>query len=135
VSVLVTDGNQRSTLAVVRALGRSGVQVTVGETRLASLAGASKFCAKRVCYPSPTEEPEQFLSFLREELRRGPYKVLLPMTDITMQSVTSAQDSFMPLAHVPFPGQSQVTQVQDKDRKSTRLNSSHPSRTRMPSSA
>jgi predicted ATP-grasp superfamily ATP-dependent carboligase len=114
VSVLVTDGNQRSTLAVVRALGHGGIPVTVGESQSSSLAGVSRHCARRICYPSPVEEGEHFLAFLYEELRGGQYNLLLPMTDITMQLIASARESLSPMVRVPFPGQAQVNLVQDK---------------------
>ena len=39
-TVLVTDGEQRAALAVVRSLGRAGHAVHVVSTRDASLAGA-----------------------------------------------------------------------------------------------
>jgi predicted ATP-grasp superfamily ATP-dependent carboligase len=113
-SVLVTDGNQRSTLAVVRALGRAGIPVAVGESRLSSLAGASRHCTKKICYPSPVEDAERFVAFLRDELRGGAYKVLIPTTDITMQLISSARDSFAPLVRLPFPGADAMQLAQDK---------------------
>jgi predicted ATP-grasp superfamily ATP-dependent carboligase len=114
VSVLVTDGNQRSTLAVVRALGRGGIPVTVGESRPSSLAGSSKHCSRRICYPSPGEEGERFLAFLRDEVRQGTYDLLIPMTDIAMQLISSERERLAPLVRLPFPVQAQVNLVQDK---------------------
>jgi predicted ATP-grasp superfamily ATP-dependent carboligase len=114
VAVFITDGNQRSALAVVRSLGQAGVAVTVGESQVPSLAGTSRYCSKQVRYPSPIAEGEQFLAFLCEQMAGGEYEVLLPMTDITMQLVASARESFPPSVHVPFPGQEQVLLVQDK---------------------
>src|ERR1700730_18722442 len=39
VSVFVTDGEQRATLALVRALGRAGIPATVGRSHAKSLSG------------------------------------------------------------------------------------------------
>ncbi len=112
--VLVTDGDQRATLAVVRALGRAGISVAVGESRPASLAGVSRYCAKSVCYPSPADDGKNFLKFLTEESQTGQYKLLLPMTDLTMQLISSVRDSLAPRVCLPFPPAALLNRVQDK---------------------
>ena len=50
---LVTDGDQRPALAIVRSLGRRGVSVLVGAEHAVSLASSSKYCVRHVTYPSP----------------------------------------------------------------------------------
>jgi predicted ATP-grasp superfamily ATP-dependent carboligase len=113
-SVLVSDGNQRSTLAVVRSLGKAGIPVTVGESANASLAGSSRYCRRRLHYPSPEVDAEGFLACLRQELSGRDYKFLLPMTDVAMQVVSAARESLAPFVALPFPDSSRVRQVQDK---------------------
>lgn len=115
-AVFITDGDQRSALAVVRSLGRAGIAVTIGESQVPNLAGSSRYCSKRVCYPSPIEDGEGFLAFLRAQLKGGEYELLLPMTDATMQLVASARGSFPPSVRIPFPGREQVCLAQDKRR-------------------
>jgi hypothetical protein len=44
--VFVTDGHQRSALALVRSLGRAGIPITVGASQPRSLAGSSRYCVK-----------------------------------------------------------------------------------------
>ena len=51
-NVLVTDGNQRAALAITRSLGRRGATVIVGEESEHCLAGSSRYCTRRVTYPS-----------------------------------------------------------------------------------
>jgi predicted ATP-grasp superfamily ATP-dependent carboligase len=112
-SLFVTDGEERATLAVVRALGAAGIPVTVGSSQPHCLAGSSRYCAKRVCYP-PSEHSEDFCAFLLEEIHRGKYDVFLPMTDLTMQLVSSVRGAIPAGVGLPFPGKEQVTRVQDK---------------------
>src|SRR6266567_4208026 len=69
-SAFVTDGDQRATLAVVRALGGAGIAVTVGSTQATSLAGSSRYCSKQVRYPSPSQDGSSFQEFLSDELNR-----------------------------------------------------------------
>jgi len=67
--VLVTDGNERTALAITRALGREQVEVIVGAQSFRSLAGASRYCRQRFVYPPPYREPEQFVSRLSAAAR------------------------------------------------------------------
>jgi predicted ATP-grasp superfamily ATP-dependent carboligase len=112
-AVFVTDGEQRSTLAVTRALGHAGIPVTVGETCQPSLAGISRYCNRAVSYPSPLHEPERFADFLSQEMSRHNYRVLMPMTDVAMQIVAEMGDAMRP-AVTPIPGAQQVRMAQDK---------------------
>ena len=60
-AVLVLDGAQRSALAVVRSLGRAGIDVHVGEAEPSNLAGRSRHCAGQVQLPSPAMRPTGLL--------------------------------------------------------------------------
>lgn len=114
--VFVTDGDRRSSLAVVRALGRAGISVTVGSAETSSLAGASRFCASRVRYPSPRTDPEGFQEFLLTEMEHRESVMLLPMTDMTVRLVAQMRRVLPPHVSVPFPCEQQIECVQDKRR-------------------
>jgi len=114
VAILVTDGDQRATLAIVRALGGAGIPVTVGSSGTTSLAGSSRYCVKKVCYPSPLEHMQAFQAFLYDEIRYGRYRVLLPMTDVTMLLVAQMHKAFAPLVRLPIPSEDQIERAQDK---------------------
>ncbi|HVB34925.1 MAG TPA: ATP-grasp domain-containing protein [Patescibacteria group bacterium] len=113
-AVFVTDGEQRSALAVVRSLGRAGIRVTVGSSRPASLAGSSRYCARTVCYPSPRDASTQFQEFLREEMASGRYRLLLPMTDIAARIVARQRDLLSPWVCLPLPAEDRLLLAQDK---------------------
>jgi predicted ATP-grasp superfamily ATP-dependent carboligase len=113
-SLFVTDGEQRPTLAVVRALGRAGIPVTVGAEQPTCLAGRSRYCSRTVRYPSPLKEPESFQAFVQQEVLGGRYRVLLPMTDVTVQLLSSMRESFAPHVCLPMPCKEKVQLVQDK---------------------
>ena len=83
-SVLVTDGHFRKTLAVVRSLGRKGVQVTVGERTFLNTSFFSKYCARRLIYPSPRHAQDQFIEFFLEEIKKNRYDCLFPMEEETL---------------------------------------------------
>ena len=113
-TVFVTDGDQRATLAVVRALGRARISVTVGSNSPSSLAGSSRYCAKRVCYPSPLEEGAKFQTSLCDEMLGSRYRVLLPMTDVTMRLVAQMSKVLAPAVRLPIPTEDQIGLAQDK---------------------
>ncbi len=113
-NVLITDGDQRASLAVVRSLGRAGIPATVGSSLPESLAGSSKYCAGRLQYPSPAERTEDFLASIEREVSSGRYAVLLPMSDITVRLVARMRDSLSRFACVPFPSEERVIAAQDK---------------------
>lgn len=113
-SVFVTDGEQRATLALVRALGRASIPVTVGSKSGASLAGSSRFCAGQVRYPSPVEDAEGFQASLLTEMQSGRYKVLIPMTDITTILAARMRSSLEPHVRLPIAPAETIERIQDK---------------------
>lgn len=88
----VTDGNERSALAITRSLGRRGVSVLVGAEQPASLASSSRYCARHVTYPSPYRHPDAFRRFLLAFVQREKVDVVVPVTDVTTHAVSRNQD-------------------------------------------
>jgi predicted ATP-grasp superfamily ATP-dependent carboligase len=90
-TVFVTDGDQRPALAIVRALGRRGLTVIVGDDQPASLAGSSRYCARHITYPSPYRDCDAFDRFLRGFVAREQIDVVMPVTDVTTHAVCATQ--------------------------------------------
>jgi len=90
--VLVTDGDERSALAVTRGLGLAGIPVVVGAESDSSLAGVSRHCVSRWRYPSPLSQPRQFISSLNAAIRQLNVTAVMPVTDATMQVVTEHKE-------------------------------------------
>ncbi|MFA7388458.1 MAG: ATP-grasp domain-containing protein [Thiohalobacteraceae bacterium] len=112
--ILVTDGDSRAALAIVRSLGKAGHEVIVGSTRTRSLAGASKYCGTGICYPDPDGYRESFVNFIAEYVADESVDVLLPVTDITTMSIGANRDRFPASCALPFPDIDTVNQVADK---------------------
>jgi len=91
-TALVTDGDERPALAIVRSLARRGVTVIVGEQRSTSLASMSKYCARHVTYPSPHVDHDAFDRFLAGFLARERVDVVMPVTDVTTHAVCRNQE-------------------------------------------
>lgn len=111
--VLVTDGRQRSTLAVVRALGRAGHAPYVVAERLPALAGQSRYAVDVGRTPEPWTRPLPFAEALAELTRRWSIDVLIPMTDAAMNAVLPHRDWFLP-TEVPAPDHEAFRRVSDR---------------------
>ena len=112
--VFVTDAHWRKTLAVVRSLGKKGLEVTVGESSRVATSLFSKYCHRRVIYPSIRRRPEHFLTFLHEELTRRPYDLLIPMEEETLLLLAQHKRAFDNLVCLPIPAYHDLIKVRDK---------------------
>ena len=98
--VLVTDGDNRAALAVVRSLGARGHWMAVGSPHSPALAQASRFCSHRLRYPDPAHDEAGFLDALAAAVRKLAIDVVLPVTDIGSLLVSASRDGCAP-ARVP----------------------------------
>jgi len=112
--VFVTDGAQNHALAVARSLGAKGVEVVVGESSLLSKGGFSRYCRQRKIYPSPTESVSAFLTWMVDEMKRGGYDFLLPMTEGCLLPISANRDDFLPHVRLPLPSHDAIFQACNK---------------------
>jgi predicted ATP-grasp superfamily ATP-dependent carboligase len=112
--VLVTDGHFRKSLAVVRSLGRKGIPVTVGERTFLSTSFFSKYCARRMVYPSPQQSPNQFMEFLLREIKKKQYDCLFPMEEGTLLSLAKYHSEISRYTYLLIPDLKKIEFVRDK---------------------
>ena len=113
-TAFVTDGDQRPALAITRSLGRRGIRVLVGEERAASLASASRYCARHVTYPSPYRHPEAFAAWLSAFVAREHVDVVMPVTDVTTRQVSQSQAALARHSAVAVPSLEAFDALTDK---------------------
>ena len=114
--VFVTDGHWRKSLAAVRALGRKGIGVTVGESTRLATAAFSRYCHQAVVYPSPLFRPAEFVDFLHNKLSRRSYQMLLPMEGETMELISKHHSEFSSLTYVPVVSFDKLDFARRKDK-------------------
>jgi len=112
--VFVTDGEQRSTLAVTRSLGRRGINVTVGEQRRNSLAASSKYCHCEYVYPSPLKNPSRFQEEIIRYMRTRAHRMIIPMTDVTCILINEIRDKLEPFTYIALPERRVFDQASNK---------------------
>ncbi len=106
-------GEGRAALAVVRSLGRQGIPVTVAGYSSKTLAGSSRYAAKRIVIPHPFLDPDGMARALREEAQKNPGRVWIPVTDETLAVVDGLRDSLSGI-RLPFPPSSVLELAWDK---------------------
>lgn len=113
-TILVTDGDERATLAVVRSLGRAGHRVHVLAPRVPCLAAGSRFCAAEHRSPGALGDPRGFGERLRELSRELEADVILPITDASVLAVLERPGQFGG-ARVPFVDLETFRRASDKE--------------------
>lgn len=113
--MLVLDGNQRSALATVRALGKSGISVHVGEAAEDSLAGRSRYCAARFSHAPADSSAAAFIEDLSRYLTQHRIGICLPMTDISTHLLLANRDR-LPALQMPCPDIADYEAASDKAR-------------------
>jgi predicted ATP-grasp superfamily ATP-dependent carboligase len=112
--VLVTDGHFRKTLAVVRSLGQKGVQVTVGERTFLNTSFFSKYCTRRLIYPSPRQTPNQFIEFFLKEIEKNHYDCLFPMEEETLLLLVKYHSEISQYTYLLSPDLKKIEFTRDK---------------------
>jgi predicted ATP-grasp superfamily ATP-dependent carboligase len=111
--VLVTDGEQRAALAIVRSLGRAGHQVEVAASRGRTLAGSSRYAARSIRVPDPLAEPERFADAVIAHAHAAGIDVLLPVTEASLVALLPRRAELAPAA-LPFPELETFLRICDK---------------------
>jgi len=111
--VLVTDGEERSALAIVRSLGRAAYDVYVCSRNGRSLAGASRYARADVRTRDPLKDPDGFAREVAAIAHRISADIVIPVSEASLLSVLGNADLFEGTI-VPFPDERVFRGVCDK---------------------
>ena len=90
--VLLTDGQERATLAACRMLGRAGYEVVVAASEHPAPAHWSRACAERLSVVDPRRDPARFTAELESLASGRGVDVLLPGSDATLLALAGHAD-------------------------------------------
>jgi predicted ATP-grasp superfamily ATP-dependent carboligase len=110
--ILVTDGTQRSALAVVRSLGHAGHTVFVCAPRVPSLAGSSKHAFAEHAVANALDAPEQFVSDVSHLIERWRIDTLIPITESSLLALLPERETLDAL--IPWPDADVFRAISDK---------------------
>jgi predicted ATP-grasp superfamily ATP-dependent carboligase len=112
--VLLTDGNERATLAAARSLVQAGFGVAVAADRRFSLAGVSSGVRRVRLSTGPLADPVNYAAEVGEAARRLRARVVLPVTDASVEALLSHGDALPGSTVLPLPDRSSYRKASDK---------------------
>lgn len=110
--ILVTDGTQRSALAVVRSLGRAGHAVFVCAVRTPSIAGESRHAVAQATVADPLDAPAQFVSDVQARIEQWRIDMVIPITEAALLALLPEREQLG--ASLPFPDADTFRAAADK---------------------
>lgn len=111
--ILVTDGEERSALALVRSFGRAGHRIVVGAARARSLAAASRYTEAEVLLPSPLQDAAGFVEAVLNATAKNGCDTLIPVSEPSLYAILGARSRFAHLL-LPFPDGETFRRLSDK---------------------
>jgi predicted ATP-grasp superfamily ATP-dependent carboligase len=112
--ILVTDGEQRAALAVVRSLGAAGHEIAVVSNSGRSLAGASRYCRRDHAAPDPLAESDDYGTAVLDLVERHSIDFLIPITEASLRVLLPLR-SRLGKTILPFPDAETFARVSDKE--------------------
>jgi predicted ATP-grasp superfamily ATP-dependent carboligase len=114
-TVIVTDGEQRAALAVVRSLGAAGYRCIVTSSSRGSIAGGSRFVTRVVTVPNALERPTEFADDIVALVAVERAAIVLPIAEQSLLAILPVRARLSP-AIVPFPDLAFFSALTDKER-------------------
>jgi len=102
-AILITDGTERAALATARALVAAGYEVHVAAPARLSLAGVSRGVQPCALRTSPLVSPAAYAAELGRAVSARGIRVLLPMTDASVEAVLEHRHLLPPPAELALP--------------------------------
>lgn len=113
-NVFVTDAQMRSSLAVIRSLGKHGLDITAGEETRFATSFFSKYCKDKLVYPSPHKDTNAFVSYMLKQVEVNNYEAIFPITDSTVMSIAKHKEEFSKHTRVPVADYDTLMKGRDK---------------------
>ena len=92
--VLVTDAARGCAIAVIRSLGRRGLDVIAADSEGRSPGFYSRYASDRLRYPPPRTDPEGAVATLLRAARERRVDLIVPVTEEMVLLLSEARDRF-----------------------------------------
>lgn len=112
--VFVPDGRSMATVAIVRSLGKTGKEITLGNESRISAAAFSKYVKHRIVYPSPEKYPDIFSSEMYKLIKKEKYDVVMPVRDATTILLSKLKNRLNKYTKIPIPNYETVMNGRNK---------------------
>src|SRR3954451_11794644 len=115
---LVTDGQERWSVAVCRSLHRAGFRVAAAADYTPGVAHWSRYCDVRLTVPNPQTDQLRYALALEQALSGRGYSVVIPAGDASLTAISRHRELIEPHLRAPLglPPDEVVTAATDKTR-------------------
>lgn len=113
-NILVTEGENRSTLAVTRSLGRRGCRVVVTGKMNRNLSSCSRYCQQSYSVPEPLNAGSDYAATIAEIATREEIDVIFPMTEQSIYLLNQAREMMPNKTIMACPTADKMSMVADK---------------------
>lgn len=112
--VLVTDAQMRSSLAVIRSLGKKGIKVTAAEETRFTTGFFSKYCTDKFVYTSPQENDDEFIKDLLKLIKGNDYDIIFPVADGCLKPIIDNRKELSKYTKIALPNTETFMKGYDK---------------------
>ncbi len=112
--VLLSDAQQRKTLAVTRSLGKRGLQIIAADRTRFTPTACSKYCYKHIVSPDPHSKEDEYLSWIKKTLLDNNCQIFIPMDDDAFFLAVKHRDELEKLCLMPLPASESYFCAADK---------------------
>lgn len=112
--MLVLGGRERHALAIVRSLGRHGVEVHVADDHASCTGALSRHCRRQQVLPSAERDPHGFVDALKRILSTNEYGMVFAVTDVLPILLARHKDELSPHARILVPDWPVFERANDK---------------------
>ncbi|AKB38021.1 ATP-grasp enzyme-like protein [Methanosarcina siciliae C2J] len=111
---LITAANSSKALITVRSLGSRGITITTADQHRLFLSSFSKYSNNSFIYPSPNEYPSQFITSLKQVLKKNKYNVLIPVHSEDTYMISKYKSKLEDFVKVPLHDYATISNVNNK---------------------
>jgi len=112
--ILILDGDQFSTLAILRSLGRKGLAITVAAAEDNAICRHSKYTHNFFTYPNPLTQTDGFYKTILDQLNNNEYELIIPVTELTTLPLAKIRKQIEQKTILAVADNSALEQVTDK---------------------
>jgi len=113
-TILITDGEGRSSLAATRSLGRRGCRIIITGSKRNTISAASKYCYKDFAVPDPLQRGADYVKAIAEIANREAVNYIFPMTDHSVFLLNRNREALPENTVLACPDHGKVNHIADK---------------------
>lgn len=113
-TIFITDGRSRASLAIIRSLGMKGFNIISGESYSINPSFFSRYVKERCIYPDPRKNPDLFLEFILQFIRKNKIDMIIPVRDDATLILSKNKEEISQYSRILVADHSTLMKARDK---------------------